>query len=79
MVSQLAALASAELLEEGLRQAGRDVSREKLIVALEGLYDHETGLTPRMSFGPNRRVGARGAYVLTVEGGRSSEEWIEVR
>jgi ABC-type branched-subunit amino acid transport system substrate-binding protein len=64
--SQLAALAAAKIFVEGLKRAGADLSREQLISALEGLYDFETGLTPRIIFGPNRRIGAAGAYMVTV-------------
>ena len=42
------------------------MSREQLVTALEGLYDYDTGLTPKLVFGPNRRVGAAGAYVITI-------------
>src|SRR5205085_7765444 len=52
--AQLSALAAAKVLAEGLERGGKDLSREKLITALEGLYDYETGLTPRLTFGPNR-------------------------
>ena len=65
--SQLAALAAAKVFVEGLRRSGQELSREKLINALEGLYDFETGLTPHITFGPNRRVGAAGASVLAVD------------
>jgi ABC-type branched-subunit amino acid transport system substrate-binding protein len=65
--SQLAAFAAAKVFAEGLRRAGHDLSREKFINALEGLYDYETGITPRVTFGPNRRVGAAGANVLKVD------------
>jgi len=64
--AQLAALAAAKTFVEGLKRAGADLSREQLITALEGLYDYETGLTPKLIFGPNRRVGASGAYVITI-------------
>ncbi len=64
--SQLAALAAAKTFVEGLKRAGADLSREQLVTALEGLYDYETGLTPRLIFGPNRRVGAAGAYMVTI-------------
>lgn len=80
---QLSTLASAELLAEGLKQAGRDLSREGLIRALEALFDHPNGLTPPLSYGPNRRVGAQGAYVVTLDlasgNFKSASEWIEVR
>jgi hypothetical protein len=55
------------LLSEGMKQAGRDASREKLINALEGLHDFDTGLTPLISFGPGRRLGLNGAHVVTVD------------
>jgi ABC-type branched-subunit amino acid transport system substrate-binding protein len=65
--AQLSAFAAAKVFVEGLQRAGRDLTRERLLAALEGLYDFETGLTPRLTFGPNRRVGAAGAYVLTID------------
>ena len=64
--SQLAALAAAKTFVEGLKRAGADLSREQLVTALEGLYDYDTGLTPKLIFGPNRHVGAAGAYVITI-------------
>lgn len=64
--AQLAALAAAKTFVEGLKRAGAGLSREQLITALEGLYDFDTGLTPKLIFGPNRRVGASGAYVITI-------------
>lgn len=67
LAAQLATYCSAKILAEGLKRAGRDLSREKLIVALEGLYDFDTRLTPKISFGPNRRVGAAGAYVMALD------------
>jgi len=63
----LAAFSSAKILVEGLKQAGRDLSREKLIVVLEGLYEYQTGLTPPITYGPNRRVGALGAYIVSID------------
>lgn len=65
--SQLSALAAARVFVEALKRAGHDLTREKLVTALEGLYEYETGLTPRLTFGPNRRVGAAGAYLITID------------
>lgn len=65
--SKLNAFAAAKIFTEGLKRAGRDLSREKLITALEGLYEYDTGVTPSITFGPNRRVGAMGAYVLSID------------
>jgi ABC-type branched-subunit amino acid transport system substrate-binding protein len=67
LVAQLSAYSAAKILVEGLKRAGKEVSREKLIAALEGLYRFETGLTPIITYGPNRRIGATGAYVVSVD------------
>jgi len=64
--AQLTALAAAKTFVEGLKRTGADLSREQLVAALEGLYEYDTGLTPKIIFGPNRRVGAAGAYVITI-------------
>ena len=67
IASQLNAFAAAKIFAEALKRAGRDLTREKLITALEGLYEYDTGVTPSITFGPNRRVGAMGAYVLSID------------
>jgi len=67
LATQISALSAAKILVEGLKLAGKDLSREKLITALEGLYEFDTGLTPRVTYGPNRRIGALGAYVVTLD------------
>jgi len=65
--AQIAAFAAARLLVEGLRRAGRELSRAHLVEGLEALYDFRTGLTPPLTYGPNRRIGARGAHVVAVD------------
>ncbi|HEU4770059.1 MAG TPA: ABC transporter substrate-binding protein [Pyrinomonadaceae bacterium] len=67
LASKLNAFAAAKIFTEALKRAGRDLSREKLVTALEGLYEYETGVTPKITFGPNRRVGALGAYILSID------------
>jgi ABC-type branched-subunit amino acid transport system substrate-binding protein len=67
LTTQIAAYTSAKLLVEGLSQSGRGLTREKLVGALEGLYRYATGLTPPLTFGTNRHVGAGGAHVVAVD------------
>ena len=67
LAAQISAYSSAKVLAEAFRRAGKDVSREKLIQALEGLYEYPTGLTPVITYGVNRRIGAMGAYVVTID------------
>lgn len=57
----------AKTLIEGLRLAGRDLTREKLISALEGLKDFETGIAGATTFGPDRREGNRSGYVIEIK------------
>ncbi|MNE62783.1 hypothetical protein D3C80_1580880 [compost metagenome] len=66
-VLQVGAYCAAVLLFEGLKQAGREASRDKLVVALEGLHGFDTGLTPALGFGPGQRVGLAGAHIVTVD------------
>ena len=67
LATQIIAYCTAKILVEGLKLSGSELSREKLIKTLEGLYDFETGLTPRITYGPNRRIGALGAYVVGID------------
>jgi len=67
LVAQLSAHAAAQVLLEGLRRSGRDVSREKFMATLEKMFEFDTGLTPLISYGPNRHIGAMGAYIVTVD------------
>jgi ABC-type branched-subunit amino acid transport system substrate-binding protein len=80
---QVAALAAVKLFEEGLRGAGRSLDRARLVEAIEALYRYDTGLTPPLTYGPNRRIGAMGAHVMVVDiANRTTRpvgEWREVR
>ena len=67
VASQIQAYTAAKLLIEGLKRSGKNLSRENLVRALEGLYEYQTGLTPPITFGPNRRIGALGAYVIGID------------
>lgn len=77
---QLAALAAAKVFVAAATKVGRELSRERLVNTLETFSDFETGLTHRLTFGPGRRVGARGAYVVTIDvekGTFSPTGWVE--
>lgn len=64
---QVSALAAAMVFVEGMSRAGREVSRRKLIAALEELQNFDTGLTPKIRFSTGRRIGAYGGYVVEVD------------
>ena len=65
---QLATFATMTVFTEALKRAGRDLTRETLIAALEQLYDFPTGLTPPITFHRNRRIGAAGAWIVAEDG-----------
>jgi ABC-type branched-subunit amino acid transport system substrate-binding protein len=67
MAALVSAYGGLKILAEALKRAGSDVSREKLIDILEGFYDYPTGLTPPITYGPNARVGAMGAYIVAID------------
>ena len=83
LAAQISAYSAARILVEALKRAGKDLSREKLIQTLEGFYEYSTGLTPPITYGPNRRIGAMGAYVVTINLKEKqftpASGWIEIK
>ncbi len=77
---QLGAYAASQVLVEALRRSGADVTRADLMMRLEELRDFDTGVTPAVTFGVNRRVGVQGAQLVRVdaESGRleAASPWI---
>ncbi len=65
--AQASAYAAGTVAIEALKRAGRDLSQEKFVDALESLDRFETGLTPPVTFTLNQHVGASGSYVLRLE------------
>ena len=61
---QLNAASATLVLVEGLRRAGRNLTREGLVEALEGLFEFDSGLGPQITFGKNRRNGVLGAHLM---------------
>ena len=80
--AQASAIAAARILVYALERCGKDLSRERLVTTLEGLYEYDTGLMPKITFGPNRRIGALGAYVVTIDPEKklfpATMEWVPV-
>ncbi|HEX7709215.1 MAG TPA: ABC transporter substrate-binding protein [Thermoanaerobaculia bacterium] len=62
----------AEPLVEALRRAGRDLTREKLVEALESMREFQ-GIGPAITFGPDQRQGARAVMLLRCISATESE------
>jgi len=80
--AQVAAYTAARIAVEALQHAGRNLSRERLMSALEALDGFRPGLVPAVSFGPQRRIGSGGAHVVHADlvNGRldAASEWVDV-
>jgi branched-chain amino acid transport system substrate-binding protein len=62
---------SAMYLEEGLRRAGRNLTPEKMIKAMESIKDWQPpGGGAKVTFGPDRRHGGNGSRLYKAEGGK---------
>jgi len=72
VAAQIAAYVSAKIFVEGLKRAGRELTREQVISQLETLYQFPTQLTPPITFSRNRHVGSAGAFILAVDAHRKT-------
>ncbi len=64
---QSVAFAAAKVFVEATKASSRNLSRAGLVNSLEQLRNFNTGVLPPMTFGPNRRVGAAGSYVVGID------------
>ena len=75
--SQFAALASAQLLVAALERAGRDLTRDGLMEAIDGIVALRTGLVPPLTYTPSRHIGSTGAYIVAISDEQRSIVWID--
>jgi len=60
------------VLEKGLKEAGKELDREKLVDALEKLHDTDVGLgADKLSFGADDHTGLHAVYYTIVKGGKA--------
>ena len=57
----------AKVLCEGIRRAGKDLTRESLIEALETLDGYDTGIFPPVTYAKDDRRGTDAARILKVD------------
>jgi len=63
----------AMVLVEGLKRAGKDVTREKLIAGIESIHQMNAGLGPKLllNYGPSDHKGVENVYPTIVKGGQA--------
>lgn len=64
---QSMAFAAAKIFIEAAKQSGKQLDRAIFISSLERLRDFKTGVVPPVTFGPNRRVGSAGSYIVGID------------
>ena len=69
---------AAMLFAEGARRAGKNLTRESLIAALESVKGFESGILPPLTIGPDHETQKQGFWVR-VEKGRfkSLTDWLK--
>ena len=61
------AYTAAKVLVTALERAGRELTREELLLALERLDSFHPGLVPALSYGEDRRIGSVGVHIVPVD------------
>jgi len=71
----------AKLFVAGLQRAGRDLTRESYIAALEGIKGWENGITPPVSFSANDHLAQDSGFMVEVQKGvfRPISGWITLK
>ena len=74
--AQLATLASAALTVDVLHRAGRVLTRDAFLDALDTTSHFRSGFSPPLTFGPHRHLGSTGSWVLAL-GDDAEAVWID--
>jgi len=71
----------AKLFVAGLQRAGRNLTRESYIAALEGIKDWENGITPPVSFSATDHLAQNSGFMVEVQQGvfRPISGWITLK
>lgn len=59
---------AANLLIEGLKRAGRNLTTDSLIAALEGIKGLDSGIGAVLSFGPSEHQGSHKVWLTVLDG-----------
>jgi len=63
---------NAAVLVEGLKRAGRDLTREKLLAAIEGIRDLDLGIGMKATYGPSRHHAFDVVYYTVLRDGQAT-------
>ncbi|HCX90822.1 MAG: ABC transporter substrate-binding protein [Deltaproteobacteria bacterium CG_4_8_14_3_um_filter_43_13] len=71
----------AEPMIEGFKRAGRDLTREKFVDAMETIKNWNGGIGHNITFAPNQRQGQRSVFLGKCVKGKAVKisDWLEVK
>ncbi|MDY7032890.1 MAG: ABC transporter substrate-binding protein [Thermodesulfobacteriota bacterium] len=71
----------AEPMIEAFRRAGRDLTRENFVDAMETIKNWDKGTGHKITFGPNQRQGQRAVFLAKCQKGNGVRlsDWLEVK
>lgn len=71
----------AKLFVEGLKRAGKNLTRESYIAALEGVKDWESGMVPAVSFSGTDHAAQNSGFMVEVQNGvfKPISDWITLK
>jgi ABC-type branched-subunit amino acid transport system substrate-binding protein len=64
---QAVAYAAAKIFVEAAKSSSKQLNRPDIIKALEQMRNYATGVIAPVTFGPNRRIGANGSYIIKID------------
>jgi len=82
LTARLFAYGATQTLIEGVKRAGKQISRQKFVAAVEQIYAFDVGLNQPVSYGSRRRTGVLGAYMVKLDSSNKrlspTGKWIRV-
>ncbi|MDY0350590.1 MAG: ABC transporter substrate-binding protein [Desulfobulbaceae bacterium] len=72
---------NAKVLVEGLRRAGRDITRENFIDAIDSIRKYSLGIANTLTFGPDDHQGLERVYFTQIKDGKFAllADWEKIR
>lgn len=75
---EMATLASASLSNDALARAGRDLTRDAFLDALDATWRYGTGFAPQFTFRRDRHVGSTGCHIVMLRPGEAARSlWVD--
>jgi ABC-type branched-subunit amino acid transport system substrate-binding protein len=68
--SEMEGCLNAKVMVEGFKNAGRELTRQSFVAAMEGLTDYDAGGV-KVQFGPGDHQGMPGIFFTKVQGGKA--------